>query len=164
MPQSIIRRCTEADFSTIASIINEAAEAYRGVIPADCWHEPYMSPAELITEINAGVDFWGWYESDILLGVMGIQRVLDATLIRHAYVRQASQGKGIGGSLLTTLANQTTGLLLVGTWAAASWAIRLYERHRFTLVTPAEKDRLLSTYWSISVRQRETSVVLLYVR
>jgi GNAT superfamily N-acetyltransferase len=162
MSQSIIQRCTETDFSTIVTIINEAAVAYRGVIPADCWHEPYMSSVELMAEINAGIDFWGWYESDILLGVMGIQKVLDATLIRHAYVRQSSQGKGIGGALLTSLVNQNTGPLLVGTWAAASWAIRLYQRHGFSLVTPAEKDRLLSTYWSISVRQRETSVVLLY--
>lgn len=160
----MIRRCTEADTKEIEFIINEAAEAYRGVIPADRWHEPYMSGSALAAEINAGVEFWGWDEDGILAGVMGVQKVLDATLIRHAYVRKSHQGRGIGGALLDTLSGQIGETLLVGTWAAAEWAIRLYQKHGFRLVSPEEKDRLLDTYWNIPVRQRETSVVLIYSR
>jgi N-acetylglutamate synthase-like GNAT family acetyltransferase len=156
----MIRRCTQADIPAIDAIINEAAEAYRGVIPADCWHEPYMSRNALEAEIAAGVNFWGWEESGALVGVMGLQKVRDAMIVRHAYVRTAHQGRGIGGTLLTELASQVAGQLLVGTWAAAEWAIRLYERHGFRLVSTEEKDRLLGTYWSIPSRQRETSVVL----
>jgi len=158
----MIRRCTNAHFETIETIINEAAEAYRGAIPADCWHEPYMTGSALEAEIEAGVNFWGWDESGTLLGIMGLQLVRDVTLIRHAYVRTAHQGRGIGGALLKFFADQTTGPLLVGTWAAAEWAIRFYERHGFRLVSPQEKDRLLSTYWNIPSRQKETSVVLTY--
>lgn len=160
----MIRRCTDADFSAIEAIINEAAQAYRGAIPADCWHEPYMTGTGLIAEIAAGVDFWGWDESGTLIGIMGLQKVRDANLIRHAYVRSAHQGRGVGGALLTTLASQVMGPLLVGTWAAAEWAIRFYGRHGFRLVSTEEKDRLLSTYWSIPLRQQETSVVLVYAR
>jgi GNAT superfamily N-acetyltransferase len=160
----VIRNCTPADFQTIEAIINEAAEAYRGVIPADCWHEPYMSRSELETEIAAGVEFSGWQEADILAGVMGIQTVRDATLIRHAYVRPAYQGRGIGSALLTSLVRRSEGMLLVGTWADAQWAIALYEKHGFRLVSTAEKDRLLQTYWKISPRQQEVSVVLQYSR
>jgi N-acetylglutamate synthase-like GNAT family acetyltransferase len=156
----MIRRCTQADIPAIDAIINEAADAYRGVIPADCWHEPYMSRTALEAEIAAGVNFWGWEESGALVGVMGLQKVRDAMIVRHAYVRTAHQGRGIGGTLLTELASQVAGQLLVGTWAAAEWAIRLYERHGFRLVSTEEKDRLLATYWSIPSRQRETSVVL----
>lgn len=119
-----------------------------------------MTGLALRTEVDAGVNFWGWEESGTLIGVMGIQQVRNVTLIRHAYVRTAHQGRGIGGALLTFLADQATGPLLVGTWAAAEWAIRFYERHGFRLVSTVEKDRLLSTYWSISSRQKETSVVL----
>jgi GNAT superfamily N-acetyltransferase len=160
----MIRRCVDADFPAIEAVINEAAQAYRGVIPADCWHEPYMTASALKTEIDAGVDFWSWDDSCALIGIMGIQHVRDVTLIRHAYVRTAYQGRGIGGALLTSLAGQATGPLLVGTWAAAEWAIRFYERHGFRLASPAEKDRLLRTYWSIPLRQKETSVVLVYTR
>jgi len=160
----MIRRCTDQDLAVIEAIVNEAAQAYRGAIPADCWHEPYMSRSELMTEIAAGVDFWGWEESGGLIGVMGIQSVHDATLIRHAYVRSAQQHRGIGGALLKALASQATGPLLVGTWAAAEWAIRFYERHGFRLVSAEEKDRLLKAYWNISARQQETSVVLAYER
>ena len=160
----MIRPCTNADFQTIEAVINEAAEAYRGAIPADCWHEPYMTGSALKAEIEAGVNFWGWDESGTLIGIMGIQHLRDVTLIRHAYVRTAHQGRGIGGALLTFFAKQTADPLLVGTWAAAEWAIRFYERHGFRLVSPAEKDRLLSTYWSIPTRQKETSVVLTYTR
>jgi len=156
----MIRRCTEDDVTTIDGIVNEAAAAYRGVIPADCWHEPYMKRSELLAEIAAGVEFWGWDDDGTLVGVMGLQKVSDVTLIRHAYVRTGHQSRGIGGALLTRLASETTGPLLVGTWADAQWAIRFYERHGFRLADSVEKDRLLSTYWNIAPRQRETSVVL----
>ena len=156
----MIRRCTLADIAVMDAIINEAAQKYRGVIPADCWHDPYMSRAELEREIAAGVEFSGWEENGELIGVMGVQRVKDATLIRHAYVRASQQGKGIGGKLLKAFSERVTGTLLIGTWADASWAIRFYQGHGFTLVPPPEKDRLLDTYWTISPRQRDTSVVL----
>jgi len=156
----MIRRCADADLSAIHTIVNEAAAAYRDVIPAECWHEPYMSRVELNAEIEAGVSFSGWHESGELLGVMGLQHVRDVTLIRHAYVRRAHQGRGIGGALLEALSTETTGTLLVGTWAAAAWAIRFYERHGFRLVSPDEKERLLMEYWQVPARQRETSVVL----
>ncbi|HXZ33921.1 MAG TPA: GNAT family N-acetyltransferase [Terriglobales bacterium] len=156
----MIRRCIDADIPVIDAIINEAARAYRDVIPVDCWHEPYMSRPELLAEIAAGVNFWGWEDSGSLIGVMGIQKVHDATLIRHAYVRLARQSRGIGSALLKSLVNQANGQLLVGTWTAAEWAIRFYQRHGFRLVPAEDKDRLLGTYWNISQRQQETSVVL----
>jgi len=158
----MIRPCRDADLPFIEGIIAEAARAYEGVIPPDCWHEPYMPQAELLSEIAAGVQFWGWEDSGSLLGVMGIQKVGNATLIRHAYVLSSHQGRGIGGALLAALVRQSTGKLLVGTWAAAEWAIRFYQRHGFRLVPTEEKDRLLRTYWKISERQQETSVVLVY--
>ena len=160
----MIRHCGDADFPAIEAVINEAAEAYRGVIPSDCWHEPYMTSSALQIEVAAGVNFWAWEESGTLIGVMGIQHLRGVTLIRHAYVRTARQGRGIGGRLLRFLADQVAGPLLVGTWAAAEWAIRFYERHGFRLVSPVEKEQLLSIYWSIPSRQRETSVVLIYTR
>jgi GNAT superfamily N-acetyltransferase len=158
----MIRPCSEAEVPVVETIINEAARAYQGFIPADCWHEPYMPRAELLGEIAAGVQFWGWDDSGALLGVMGIQKVRDATLIRHAYVRSAHRNRGIGSALLAALVRQSSDQLLVGTWAAAEWAIRFYQRHGFRLVPTKDKDRLLSTYWKISQRQRETSVVLVY--
>lgn len=161
----MIRRCSPDDSDTIFTVINVAAEAYRGVIPADRWHEPYMPREELRTEIEAGVVFWGYEDADKLVSVMGIQDVgsdtsKDVTLIRHAYVVPDRQGQGIGGKLLEHLRQQTDRPLLIGTWAAATWAIRFYEKHGFRMVTPDEKDRLLRTYWSIPERQIETSVVL----
>ena len=156
----MIRRCRDNEFETIYSIINAAAVAYKGIIPQDRWKEPYMPEEELRHEVNEGVVFWGYEEDGELLGVMGIQPVLDVTLIRHAYVRPARQNQGIGGKLLSTLCQQTPRPILVGTWADAIWAIRFYEKHRFRLVTPKEKDRLLKKYWSIPRRQIETSVVL----
>jgi GNAT superfamily N-acetyltransferase len=156
----MIRRCLDDDIPVIDAIINEAAAAYRGVIPADCWHEPYMKRSDLLAEIAAGVRFWGFEDSGALVGVMGLQDVRDVTLIRHAYVRTGYQGRGIGGALLERLTTKTTRPLLIGTWAAAHWAIRFYERHGFRVVGAEEKDRLLDTYWSIPARQRETSVVL----
>jgi GNAT superfamily N-acetyltransferase len=155
----MIRRCTEADVPAIHAIINGAAEAYRGVIPADCWHEPYMTLDHLRDEIAAGVEFSGHFD-EALVGVMGLQKVRDVTLIRHAYVRTSHQSKGIGGALLRALVADIEGPILVGTWADATWAIRFYEKHGFRLVGPDEKDRLLDSYWTISPRQRETSVVL----
>jgi GNAT superfamily N-acetyltransferase len=158
----MIRPCSEAEVPSIEAIINEAARVYKGVIPADCWHEPYMPRAELLAEIAAGVQFWGWDDSGALIGVMGIQKVRDATLIRHAYVLSAHQGRGIGGALLAALIRQSSDALLVGTWATADWAIRFYQRHGFRLVPTKEKDRLINTYWKITQRQRNSSVVLVY--
>jgi N-acetylglutamate synthase-like GNAT family acetyltransferase len=157
---AMIRNCTDVDIAAIGAIINEAAEAYRGVIPTDCWHEPYMSQSDLMAEIAAGVAFWGWEDAGTLVGVMGLQKVRDVTLIRHAYVRPAYQGRGIGGALLATLAGQISRPLLVGTWAAAEWAIRFYAQHGFRQVSVLEKERLLLTYWSVPLRQQESSVVL----
>lgn len=158
----MIRRCTNADILSIEAIINGAARAYHGIIPSDCWHEPYMLRRELLAEIAAGVNFWGSEDAGTLIGVMGIQKVHDATLIRHAYVRPAHQRRGIGCVLLAALVSQASGHLLVGTWAAAEWAIRFYQRHGFRLVPKEEKDRLLVTYWNISRRQQESSVVLTF--
>lgn len=157
---AVIRRCDDRDFETIYTIINDAAEAYKGVIPADRWHEPYMPKEALCREIESGVRFWGYEQDGVLVGVMGIQDVKDVTLIRHAYVRTVDRGKGIGGKLLGELQRLTTRPILIGTWAAADWAIRFYERHGFRRVTAEEKDRLLKKYWSIPARQVETSVVL----
>ena len=157
----MIRDCTDADLDAIESIINEAALKYRGAIPADCWHEPYMSRAQLLAEIAAGVQFSAWEDDGAIAGVMGLQCVKDATLIRHAYVRTAQQGRGIGGKLIESLRAKANGPLLVGTWADATWAIRFYQQHGFRLVEANEKDRLLDTYWSIPARQREVSVVLI---
>jgi GNAT superfamily N-acetyltransferase len=159
---SRVRRCLDDDRDAILAIVNAAAERYRGVIPADRWHDPYMGAEELGAEIAAGVVFWGHEAGDGTLdGVMGIQPVRDVDLIRHAYVLPHTQGRGVGGELLRFLrAEQGTRALLVGTWAAAEWAIRFYARHGFELVTPEEKDRLLRTYWTIPERQIATSVVL----
>ena len=156
----MIRPCDKKDFDSIYSIINEAARIYRGVIPEDRWKEPYMSHDELQHEIDEGVLFWGYQQSAELVGVMGIQHVQDVTLIRHAYIRPANQNQGIGGKLLSELRTQTDRQILIGTWAAAVWAIRFYEKNGFRLVSPREKDRLLKKYWSIPDRQVETSVVL----
>ena len=156
----MIRTCDDTDFETIYEIINDGAETYKGVIPADRLREPYMDKDELRHEIDAGVEFWGYEEAGELLGVMGIQHVLDVTLIRHAYVRTARQNKGIGGKLLLHLRTMTSRPILIGTWADASWAIRFYEKHGFRVVTVEEKNRLLKKYWSIPDRQIETSVVL----
>lgn len=156
----MIRPCRENEFDDIYNIVNDAAQAYKGIIPADCWHEPYMSRNELRHEINAGVAFWGYEEGGILLGVMGIQNVRDVTLIRHAYVRTAYRNRGIGSKLLSHLCGLTTRPILIGTWANASWAIRFYEKHGFRLVSQAEKEILLAKYWTIPARQIETSVVL----
>lgn len=142
------------------AIINAAAEAYRGAIPADCWHEPYFTPAELDAEIERGVVFTGIEADGALAGVMGVQRVRNATLIRHAYVLPALQGRGVGSALIRHLCDAADGQILVGTWAAARWAIGFYERHGFHLAPHAAKDALLAAYWTIPPRQAEVSVVL----
>lgn len=155
-----IRRCTEGEREAIFEIVNAAAEAYRGVIPADRWHEPYMPMEELDGEIAAGVEFWGYEEDGELLGIMGIQPLGEVDLIRHAYVLPESQGRGVGGALIAHLLRSATRRMLVGTWAAAEWAIRFYRGHGFEQVSPERKDELLRAYWDIPERQVETSVVL----
>jgi GNAT superfamily N-acetyltransferase len=157
---STIRPCRDDERTAILAIVNGAAEAYRGVIPDDRWHEPYMDPRELDGEIAGGVAFWGYESDGALIGVMGIQPVEVADLIRHAYVRPGSQRHGVGGALLAHLRGLNTRRMLVGTWAAADWAIRFYRRHGFELVSPERKTALLETYWTIPDRQVETSVVL----
>lgn len=156
----MLDKCAESDFNDIFGIINDAASAYKGVIPADRWHEPYMTKDELKTQIAEGVEFWCYKENDRILGVMGIQDKGDVTLIRHAYVRTTVRNKGIGGKLLMNLVSLTDKPILIGTWAEASWAIRFYQKHDFRLLTEGEKNRLLKKYWSIPQRQAETSVVL----
>ena len=150
-----------SDFDAILKVINDAAQAYKGVIPDDRWQEPYMSAKELGEEIKAGVRFFGWLEDGHLLGVAGIQAFEDTMLIRHGYVLPKCQRRGIGTVLLQYLVGLAeTPEILVGTWADATWAIGFYEKHGFKLVSPEEKDRLLRIYWNIPDRQIETSVVL----
>jgi N-acetylglutamate synthase-like GNAT family acetyltransferase len=156
----MIRCCDNRDFEQIWAIVNDAARAYKGIIPEDCWTEPYMSSKELQHEIDDGVKFWGYEETGTLLGVMGIQQVRDVTLIRHAYVRTSSQKRGIGAHLLSHLRELTKDPVLIGTWADAAWAIRFYQKHGFQTVDAKAKDRLLRKYWTVSERQIETSVVL----
>ena len=142
------------------AIVNEAARAYRGVIPADRWHEPYMPADALASEIAAGVVFWVVEQEGRLLGVMGIQDRGEVALVRHAYVASNTQRTGVGTSLLRHVEGLVDKPILIGTWAAASWAIDFYRRNGFTVVASDDKDRLLRTYWSIPARQIETSVVL----
>ncbi len=155
-----IRLCRDDERDKILSIINAAAQAYRGAIPADRWHEPYMPGDEFDRERAAGVVFWGYEDRGRLAGVMGLQNVGDVDLIRHAYIAPAQQRAGIGGKLLAHLRQMSDKPMLVGTWAAATWAIRFYERHGFALVSPTRKTALLQSYWTIPERQIETSVVL----
>ena len=156
----MIRRCNESDFETIYEIINDAALAYRSVIPTDRWHEPYMSSDELSREISDGVIFWGAEQNGQLNGVMGIQDKADVTLIRHAYVRTVIQKQGIATVLLHHFEKSVEKPILIGTWADASWAIAFYQANGYQLVTPEEKTELLKKYWTIPDRQIETSVVL----
>jgi GNAT superfamily N-acetyltransferase len=155
-----IRLCRDDERQRISAIINIAAEAYRGVIPVDCWHDPYMSLDELEHEIAVGVSFWGYEANSALVGVMGIQPVRDVDLIRHAYVLPAHQRHGVGGALLEHLRRTTARRMLVGTWADAEWAIRFYHRHGFEQTSPVDKVALLKTYWTVPDWQIETSVVL----
>ncbi|HEY1239659.1 MAG TPA: GNAT family N-acetyltransferase [Bryobacteraceae bacterium] len=156
----MIRQCGADDFEEIWAIINDGAWVYRGVIPPDCWTEPYMSRDELRGEMADGVKFWGYATDAVLAGVMGIQYVDDVTLIRHAYVRTGNQKQGIGGRLLAQLRELARGPVLIGTWADAVWAIRFYEKHGFRVVSRDQKEQLLRRYWKVPDRQVETSVVL----
>jgi len=156
----VIRRCIAGDIEEIFGVINDAASAYRGVIPADRWQEPYMPLEELRGELAAGVQFWGWVQDGRIGGVMGLQLVGDVALVRHAYTRPADQGKGIGSALLHHLVSEIDRLVLVGTWKAATWAIRFYLGRNFTLVSEQEKADLLRRYWTVPERQIEESVVL----
>ena len=156
----MIRHCEEADFDQIWAVINDGAEAYRGIIPEDRWHEPYMTREKLRDELVNGVAFWGYEQNGALQAVMGMQNVQDVTLIRHAYVRTQMRRCGIGGFLLDHLKASTQRPLLVGTWADAAWAIRFYEKHGFRVVEADKKDQLLRKYWDVPARQIETSVVL----
>lgn len=156
----MLKKCVSSDLDDIYTIINDAASAYKGVIPADRWHDPYMPMAELKKQIAEGVEFWGYHEGDTLIGVMGIQDRGDVTLIRHAYVRTSHRNKGIGKKLLTYLTTLTKKPVLIGTWADATWAIEFYKKNGFRLVDGEEKNKLLRKYWSIPERQVETSVVL----
>jgi GNAT superfamily N-acetyltransferase len=157
---TMIRPCRDDERDAILAIVNAAAEAYRGVIPADRWHEPYMPRDALDRDIAAGVAFWGYEAEGGLAGIMGVQPVGDVDLIRHAYVAPGSQRTGVGGALLAHLLRGRTRRVLVGTWASAEWAIRFYRRHGFEPVPPAATAPLLRTYWTIPERQIETSVVL----
>ena len=156
----IIRPCRPGEAETLLAIINSAAEAYRGAIPPDRWHEPYMSATELQSELAAGIGFTGYEVDGVLAGVMGIQAVRNVDLIRHAYVLPAYQQRGVGSALIAHLRTHTERQILIGTWAAATWAIRFYERHGFELVPHDTIALLLRTYWTVSARQIETSVVL----
>ncbi len=152
--------CGAEDFEAIWRVIEDGSRAYEGVIPADRWTEPYMPREKLRGEIEDGVEFWGIEKAGRLVAVMGVQAVLDVTLIRHAYVRRAEQGRGLGGELLRHLRTLSERPFLIGTWADAGWAIRFYERHGFQVVGHAEKERLLRLYWKVPARQIETSMVL----
>jgi len=155
----VIRALAEDDRPEILAIVNAAAEAYRGIIPPDRWKQPYMPEGELAAELAAGIAFSGW-EDDGLQGVMGVQPVDDVILIRHAYVRPERQGAGIGTALLAALRRDVDRPILIGTWAAAGWAIRFYQARGFALVAEDEKAGLLKRYWTVPDRQIETSVVL----
>jgi GNAT superfamily N-acetyltransferase len=155
-----ISLCHTTALPTICDIINESALAYKGVIPADRWHEPYMPMDELQSELTRGVNFYGYYGEDRLLAVMGIQDVKDVTLVRHAYVRTECRGQGFGRKLLAYLSQLTHRPVLVGTWKAATWAVRFYQKNGFALADEDEKNRLLNIYWTIPQRQIQESVVL----
>ena len=161
----MIRRLLERDLNSMLEVMNDAAQAYKGVIPNDRWKEPYMSAEELGDEIDSGVDFFGLEKEGRIIGVMGIQELKEVTLIRHTYVLTEHQRRGVGSKLLQYLVNLAEGPeILVGTWKAASWAIQFYEAYGFTLVSSYEKDGLLRKHWNIPERQIETSVVLRFKR
>jgi GNAT superfamily N-acetyltransferase len=159
-----LRRCGPEDGGEILAVINDGAAAYRGHIPADRWHEPYMPAHELERELAAGVVFWGCEEDGQLSAVMGLQEVRDVTLIRHAYTRATRQHQGLGTRLLAHLMGLTRRPVLIGTWKAATWAIAFYERHGFQCVSEAETRELLARYWTVPERQVEESVVLVDAR
>jgi GNAT superfamily N-acetyltransferase len=156
----MIRSCGTPDLEDIYEVVNDGASAYRGVIAPDCWHEPYMSRQQLGSECAAGVVFSGFYEGALLAGVMGLQLVSDVALIRHAYTRTSRQHRGIGATLLAHVRSQTQRPFLIGTWKAATWAVRFYEGQGFRMVRAEDKPALLRRYWTVSERQIDESVVL----
>lgn len=156
----MIRKCSINDYEAILSIINDAAEVYRGIIPTELWVEPYMSADELRKEITSGVRFFGLEVGGGLVAVMGTQSVRDVILVRHAYVRTNRQRKGEGSRLLQYLVDNASKPILIGTWRAARWALRFYEKNGFRLIEGGEKDRLLKAYWRIPARQVNASVVM----
>jgi N-acetylglutamate synthase-like GNAT family acetyltransferase len=156
----MIRECDEKDFESILGIINDAAMKYKGVIPAECWREPYMSEEALKKDIESGVQFYGYEEVNVLIGVMGIQYFPDVTLIRDAYVRGSAQGKGIGGTLLRYLISKTDKPVLIGTWRDTEWSVKFYEKHGFKVLGKSEADALLKKYWVASKTHFDNSVVL----
>ena len=158
--RSEIRRARPDESIAVAALIEEAAAVYRGVIPSDCWHEPYMPVDELVREVDDGVRFWVLEQSGRVVAVMGLQRVRDVALIRHAYVLPAQQGRGHGSALLARLRELTEQPMLVGTWRAAVWAVRFYRHRGFSLLDPLDAGPLLRSYWSVPARQRKASVVL----
>lgn len=155
-----LRACTPADLEAILAVVNDAAQAYKGIIPEDRWHEPYMPLAELRDEIAAGVRFFGFEESGELIGVMGIQDRGEVDLIRHAYVKTRHRNRGIGARLLAHIESLSAKPILIGTWAAADWAIRFYQKHGYRVLPREDAERLLRRYWSVPERQIATSVVL----
>ncbi len=156
----MIARCVETELTMVNDIINESAQAYKGIIPADRWHEPYMSIDEMNAEIASGVCFYGHSSNGSLTGVMGIQNVKDVTLIRHAYVLTKFQGQGIGRRMLEYMRNLTTQPILIGAWRSAAWAVQFYQRNGFHLVDEDEKIRSLKIYWTVPERQIQESIVL----
>ena len=156
----MIQPATPSDFDAIQAVINDGASAYEGVIPADRWHEPYMSRAELGNELEAGVAFLCFVEEGDILGVMGVQDKGAVVLIRHAYVRTAARRRGIGAALLSAVTAASDKPILIGTWKAASWAVDFYTKHGFTVQADADARALLETFWNVPARQMETSVVL----
>jgi len=156
----MIYKCASKNFREVFEVINDGASAYKGIIPQDRWHEPYMTEEELLAQVNQGVEFWVYTDNDRITGVMGIQPKQNVTLIRHAYVRTADRNKGIGSRLLKHLLAMADAPVLIGTWADAKWAIEFYKKHGFRQLPVDEKDRLLRKYWNIPDRQIETSVVL----
>jgi len=156
----MIRTSRANDLETILAIVNDAAQAYRGIIPADRWHEPYMPREELVKEIADGIHFWIAETDGRATGVMGIQDKGEVALVRHAYVSTALQRKGVGAALLKHVQSLTGKPMLIGTWRDATWAITFYQRNGFTLLSDAAKEILLRRFWSIPARQVETSVVL----
>jgi len=156
----MIKRCSDVELESILSVINDAAQAYYGVIPQDAWHEPYMTIDELKSEIRSGVQFWGYYVKESLVGVMGIQDKKDVTLIRHAYVCTSERRNGLGTKLLEHLEEYSKNPILIGTWEDATWAIEFYKKNGYRLILGYERGMLLEKYWTVSTKQAGASVVL----
>jgi GNAT superfamily N-acetyltransferase len=156
----LIRECGDADFDEILDVVNDGAAAYKGVVPDDRWHEPYMTADELRRDMDDGVRFWGCEEQGRLIAVMGLQDRTETVLIRHAYVRTVRRRQGLGTQLLRHLEGGRDRPILIGTWEAAVWAVAYYEQAGYVLLPPDAKTRLLKRFWRIPERQVETSVVL----